>query len=201
MTPAAWRAASVARASPASEPVCATAAPLRLLAPTHLDREDRHVRRERSIREGEEPLGPLEALDEEHDRVGRRVIQARREVVAHVEDGLRAAADDPAPADPGACVDERVGDAARLRDRHGSAAPDGRRHVVDVRHARNRQVDDAHAVRAEERDARVASRSRRPRPASAPRPRRPRPRRRPGRSRPGRRRRPRRERPPARGAG
>ena len=44
---------------------------LRLRAPPDLHREHGHVHRQRPIREGEESLGPLEALDEQDDRVGR----------------------------------------------------------------------------------------------------------------------------------
>ena len=95
---------------------------LGLLAAAHLDGEDRLADRERVVREGEEPLGPLEPLDEEDDRVRRLVVEAVGEVVAQVEHDLRAAADDARPADPRAGVDERVRDAAGLGDAGDAAA-------------------------------------------------------------------------------
>ena len=58
--------------------------------------------RQRLVREREEPLRPLEALDEQHDGVGLGVVEAVREVVAQVEHDLGADGHDPAVPDPGA---------------------------------------------------------------------------------------------------
>ena len=91
MTPAASRAASVTRSSPASEPRVGDGGRLRLVAPADLDGHDRLAHRERPVGQGEEPLGSLEPLDEQHDRVGLGVVEAVGEVVAHVEDHLGAA--------------------------------------------------------------------------------------------------------------
>ena len=153
---------------------------LRLVAPADLDRHDRLAELERPVGQGEEPLGPLEPLDEQDDRARLGVVEAVGEVVADVEDDLRAAADDPREADPVARVDERVGDRARLGDPGDAAARQVRRDVADVGRAVRDEVDDAHAVRAERAPGRAPARSARPRPASRRPPRRPRPRRRPG---------------------
>ena len=76
------------RSSPASDPEWATAAAWACwLRPTLTARIGLPMR-ERAIREGEEPLGPLEPLDEEDDRVRRRVVEAVGEVVAQVEHDL-----------------------------------------------------------------------------------------------------------------
>ena len=123
---------------------------LGLMAAAHLDRQDRLADRERVVGEGEEPLGPLEPLDEQDDRVGRVVVEAVGEVVAQVEHHLRAAADDARPADPGAGVDEGVRHAAGLGDAGDAAVPEPGRHVADVGRAPGRQVDHAHAVRPED---------------------------------------------------
>ena len=48
--------------------------------------------------------------------MGLRVVEAVGEEVAHVEDDLAAAADDPREADAGPGVDEGVGHRARLGD-------------------------------------------------------------------------------------
>ncbi len=45
---------------------------LRLVAPADLDGHDRLAQLERPIGQGEEPLGPLEALDEQDDRAASR---------------------------------------------------------------------------------------------------------------------------------
>ena len=74
---------------------------LGLVAPTDLDRHDRLAELERPIGQGEEPLGPLEALDEQDDGGRLGVVEAVGEVVADVEDDLGAAADDPARTRPG----------------------------------------------------------------------------------------------------
>ena len=74
---------------------------LRLVAPADLDGHDRLAELERPIGQREEPLGALEALDEQDDRARLRVVEAVGQVVAHVEDDLGAAADDPREADRG----------------------------------------------------------------------------------------------------
>ena len=136
---------------------------LRLVAPPDLDGHDRLAQLERPIGERQEPLGPLEPLDEQDDRARLGVVEAVGEVVADVEDDLRAAADDPREADPVPGMDERVADRARLGD-PGDAAPwQVRRDVADVRRAVGDQVDDAHAVRARRARARAGGRSGRPR--------------------------------------
>ena len=66
-----------------------------LVAPADLDRHDRLAELEGSVGESEEALRALEALDEQDDRARLGVVEAEREVVADVEDDLRAAADDP----------------------------------------------------------------------------------------------------------
>ena len=133
ITPAASRAASVTRASPASDPEWAIGRRLGLLAPTDLHGHDRLAELERAVGEGEEPLRPLEPLEEQDDRRRLRVVEAVREVVADVEDDLGPAADDPAEADARARVDEGVGHRARLGDAGDTAARQVRRHVADVR--------------------------------------------------------------------
>ena len=124
---------------------------LRLVAPPDLDGHDRLAQLERAVGQGEEPLGPLEALDEQDDRARLRVVEAVGQVVAQVEDDLRAAADDPREADPVARMDERVGDRTRLGDPGHAAARQVRRDVADVGGAVRGQVDDAHAVRTDQR--------------------------------------------------
>ena len=74
---------------------------LRLIAPPDLDGHDRLAELERAVGEGQEPLRPLEPLDEQDDRRRLGVIEAVGEVVADVEHDLRAAADDPREPDPG----------------------------------------------------------------------------------------------------
>ncbi len=152
MTPAASSAASVTRSSPASEPLWATAAAWAWAAPPDLDREDRLAELERPVRQGEEPLGTLEALDEQDDRVGLRVVERVGEVVADVEDDLGAAPDDPAEADPRPRVDERIGDAPALGDSGHATARQPRVDVADVERRVRRQVDHAHAVRTDHRE-------------------------------------------------
>ena len=161
MTPAASRAASVTRSSPARLPLCAMAAACAWRdRPTLTARIGLPSSSARS-REGEEPLGPLEALDEQHDGVGLGVVEAVGEVVAQVEDHLGADGHDPAVPDPRARrVDERVGDAPRLGEPGDVATREPRVHVADVVGAVGRPVDHAHAVGPEERDA-VADRDRR----------------------------------------
>ena len=90
ITPAASSAASVTRSSPARLPLCAIAAACAWADRPDLDREDRLAQLERVVGEGEEPLRPLEALDEQHDRVRLGVVEAVGEVVAQVEHDLRA---------------------------------------------------------------------------------------------------------------
>ena len=85
MTPAASSAAVVTRSSPARLPLWAIAAACACAERPDLDREDRLAHRERPVGQREEALGPLEALDEQHDRVGLGVVEAVREVVAQVE--------------------------------------------------------------------------------------------------------------------
>ena len=153
MTPAASRAASVTRVSPASEPGVGHRGRLRLVAPADLDRHDRLAELERAVGQGEEPFRALEPLDEQDDRGRLGVVEAEREVVADVEDDLRAAADDPREADPVARMDERVGHRARLGDPGDAAARQVGRDVADVGRAVGDEVDDAHAVRPEERQA------------------------------------------------
>ena len=160
MTPAARSAASTIRSSPASDPEWATGGGLRLGAAAHLDGEDRLADLERAVGQREEPLRPLEALDEQDDGVGLRVVQAVGQVIAQVEHDLRAAADDARPADPGPGVDERVRHAARLGDPGDPAAAEPRVEVADVRRAAGREVDHAHAVRARGWRCRSRSRSR-----------------------------------------
>ena len=86
---------------------------LGLVAPADLDGQDRLAHLERPIGQGQEPLRPADALDEEHDGGRLGVLEAVGEVVAEVDDDLRAGADDATPADPVAVVEEGVGDAAR----------------------------------------------------------------------------------------
>ena len=129
---------------------------LRLVAPADLDGHDRLAELERPVGQREEPLGPLEALDEEDDRARLRVVEAVGEVVADVEDDLRAAADDPREPDPVPGMDEGVGDRARLGDPGDPAARQVGRDVADVGGAVGGQVDDAHAVRPDEREAVLA---------------------------------------------
>ena len=129
---------------------------LRLVTAPDLDGHDRLAQLEGPVGEGEEPLGSLEALDEQDDRVGLGVVEAERQVVADVEDDLRAAADDPREADPVARVDEGVGDRARLGDAGHPAAWQVRRDVADVRRAVGDEVDDAHAVRPQQGEAVLA---------------------------------------------
>ena len=76
MTPAASSAASVTRASPASEPGVGHRGRLRLVAAADLDGHDRLADLEGAVGEGEEPLGPLEALDEQDDRARLGVVEA-----------------------------------------------------------------------------------------------------------------------------
>ena len=125
-----------------------------------LDREDRLADRQRVVGQGQEPFWPLEALDEQDDRLGRRIVEAVGEVVAQVEHDLRAAAHDARPADPGARVDERVRNAPGLGDPGHATAPQPGRHVADVGRAPGREIDHAHAVRAQDgragRDADLA---------------------------------------------
>ena len=126
---------------------------LGLGAPADLQGQDRLAHRQGPIGQGEEPFGPLEALDEQDDRVGLGVVQAVGHVVAHVEDDLAARPDDPAEADPGPEVDERIGHRAALGD-PGNMAP--RRpgiDVPDIDGAVRGPVDHAHAVRAEDGQA------------------------------------------------
>ncbi len=124
---------------------------LRLGGPTDLDREDRLAQLEGAVGQGEEPLRSLEPLDEEDDRVGLGIVQGIGQVVAQVQDDLRAAADDPAEADPGARMDERVGHAAALGDPGHPAAGQPGVDVADVERRVRGQVDHAHAVRSQDR--------------------------------------------------
>ena len=125
---------------------------LRLVASTDLDGHDRLAELERAIGQGEEALRPLEPLEEQDDRGRLGVVEAVREVVAHVEHDLGAAADDPREPDPGARLDERIGDRTRLGDAGDAAARQVGRHVADVGRRVDGQVHDAHAVGADQRD-------------------------------------------------
>ena len=151
ITPAASRAASVARASPASDPEWAIGCGACVLAPADLDGHDRLAELQGAIRQRQEPLGATEPLEEQDDRGRLRVVEAVREVVADVEDDLRSAADDPAEADPRPRLDERVGHGSGLRDAGDPAAGQVRRNIADVARRVDGQVDDAHAVRPDER--------------------------------------------------
>ncbi len=153
MTPAARRAASVARCIARERAGVRDRGGMGLRAAPDLDGEDRLALGERPIRQRQEPLRALEALDEQDNRIRRGIVEAGGEVVAEVEDHLRAAADDLAPADARAGMDERVGDAARLGDRGRAATAEVRRQVVDVGRAGHVEVEEAHAVRAQEGDA------------------------------------------------
>ncbi len=154
MTPAASSAADVTRSSPARLPLCATAAACACARPPDLDRQDRLAQLQRAVAEGQEQLGPLEPLDEQHDGVGLGVVEAVGEVVAQVEDHLGADGHDPAVPDPRPRrVEERVGDAARLRQAGDVAARQPWVDVADVGRAVGRPVDGAHAVGPEQRDA------------------------------------------------
>ena len=132
-TPAASSAASVTRSSPARLPLCATAASCAWpTGPTFTARIGLPMR-ERVVGEREEPLRPLEALDEQHDGVRLGVVEAVGEVVAQVEHDLRAHRHDPAVPDPRpGRVDERVGHAARLGEARDVAARQPRVDVADV---------------------------------------------------------------------
>ncbi len=125
---------------------------LRLRTAANLDDHDRLAELQRVIGQGEEPLRPLEALHEQDDRVGLRVVEAVGEEVAGVEDDLAAAADDPREADPRPGVDERVRHRTRLGDARHAAPRQPRIDVADVRRRVRREVDHAHAVRAEQGD-------------------------------------------------
>ena len=124
---------------------------LRLARPPDLHRQDRLAELERPVGQGEEPLRSLEPLDEQDDRVRLRVLDRVGEVVAHVEDDLGPAADDPAEPDPRPRVDERVGDAAALGDPGHPAAGQPWVDVADVQRGVRREVDHPHAVRADDR--------------------------------------------------
>ena len=127
---------------------------LRLGRPPDLHREDRLAELERAVGEREEPLRPLEPLDEQHDGVRLGVVEAVREVVAQVEHDLGAHRHDPAVPDARAGrVEERVGHAARLRQARDVAARQPRVDVADVGRAVGRPVHRAHAVGPEQRDA------------------------------------------------
>ena len=95
---------------------------LRLVAASDLDRHDRLAELERAIGKCQKPLRPLEPLHEQDDRACLRVVQAVSEVVAQVQDHLRATADDPAEADPRPRMHERVRHRARLRDAGDAAS-------------------------------------------------------------------------------
>jgi hypothetical protein len=125
---------------------------LGLPAPADLDGHDRLADLEGPVGEGEEQLRPLEALDEEDHGLGLVVVDRVGEEVAHVEDDLAAAADDPREADPVAGVDERVCHRSRLGDPRDAAPGLPRVHVADVRGAVRRPVHEAHAVGPEQRD-------------------------------------------------
>ena len=105
---------------------------LGLVAPADLDGQDRLAHLERPIGQGQEPLGPPDALDEEHDGERLGIVEAVREVVTEVDDDLRAGADDATPADPIAVVEEGVGDAAGLADAGHAAASQPGMDLVDV---------------------------------------------------------------------
>ena len=153
---------------------------LRLGRATDLHGEDRLAQLERPVGQGQEALRPLEALDEEDDRVGLGVVDGVGQVVADVQDDLGPAADDPAEADPGPGVDERVGHAAALGDAGDPAAGKPRVDVADVQRGVRRQVDHPHAVGPEDRQPVAKGDRRARRPASGRRPRHPPPRRRRG---------------------
>ncbi len=125
---------------------------LRLLAAADLDGHHGLAELEGTVGQGEEPLGALEALNEQDHRLGLVVVDRVGQEVAHVEHDLAAAADDPREPDPVARVEERVRDRARLGDARHPATRQPRVDVADVRRAVRRQVDQAHAVGAEEGD-------------------------------------------------
>ena len=68
MTPAASSAASVDPRLAGERPGVGDRRGLGLVAPPDLDGHDRLAELERAVGQGEEPLGPLEALDEQDDR-------------------------------------------------------------------------------------------------------------------------------------
>ena len=126
---------------------------LGLRRPPDLDREDRLAELQGSVGQRQEALGPFEPLDEQDDRVGLWILERVGQVVAHVEDDLGAAPDDPAEPDPRAGVDERIRDRPALGDAGHAAARQPRVHVADVDGRLRRPVDDAHAVRTDDRQA------------------------------------------------
>ena len=126
---------------------------LGLGASADLHDHDRLAKGQGPVREGEEPLRPLEPLEEEDDRRRLRVVEAVAEEVAGIEDDLAAAADDPREADPRAGLDEGIGHRSGLGDAGDPAPRQPRVDVTDVGRGVRRQVEHAHAVRPEERRA------------------------------------------------
>ena len=100
MTPAASSAASVTRASPASDPEWATAAACAWsLRPTLTAMIGLPSSSARSAR-ARNRSGRLKPSTNRMTELRLRVVEAVGEVVADVEDDLGAAADDPGEADP-----------------------------------------------------------------------------------------------------